>query len=444
VSSSRALKQFGRRLLGVGLAVAAASCATTDAATNDRINPERPIWYGRPSGSMHVMVHRSVTATSRQVGEDYERGRPEIDARHNRVFVGSADRGLYALRASDGSTIWRYETVGIVQSEPYYDEELDTVFFGSHDGALYAVRAADGGLVFRFSSGAEVARKPIRHGETLIFANAADYLFAIDRRSGKPRWQAHRTSALGMEVAGYAGPAIDHRTGIVYTAYSDGNVAAYDVRDGSERWSPVDLAAEVEQSTGVGEAPRYLDVDTTPVLDTDERGTTKVVFVASYAGGVYALDAATGTRVWANDKAKGVTELVLFQEPAHAPSPGGPEGGMGPQIPARKILVASSGTTGLWGLDTGSGRMLWRNPVPEGGITAPAVIAGALMVGTTRYGVLLLSPVNGRVIDGIDFGGAFSQAPAAYGLRAFIMNHQGTLLGIGIQPPTNVIVAPKG
>ena len=42
---------------------------------------------------------------------------------------------------------------------------------------------------------------PVRVGETLLFTNSADYLFAIDRRSGKPKWQAHRPSASGMEMS---------------------------------------------------------------------------------------------------------------------------------------------------------------------------------------------------------------------------------------------------
>jgi len=345
-----------------------------------------------------------------------------------RVFVGSADHGLYALRASNGSTIWRFETLGVVQSEPFYDRQLDVVYFGSHDGALYAVRAADGALLWRFNTGAEVARKPVLADETLLVANASDQLFALDRRSGKQRWTVHRTPALGMEVAGYAGPAYDR--GLVFMAYSDGHVIAYDVADGSEKWTPVDLSAEAEQATG--DAPRYLDVDTTPVVDEGPNG--RVVYVADYAGGVFSLDALTGARLWANEKATGVSELVLWQEPAHPPTPGGPLAG-GPMVPARKMLMASSSTTGLWGLDPANGRMMWRVPVPEGGITAPVAVAGAIMVGTTRYGLFLMSPLNGKVIDGIDLSSGFAQTPAAYGDRAYVMTNQGSFLGIQVETP---------
>jgi outer membrane protein assembly factor BamB len=414
----------------VVVALGASGCGLGELFGGDRVNPEVPSWYNRPSAAMHVFVHRPLTVQGRASGEDWERGKPEIDPDHDRVFVGSSDRGLYALRAGDGSTIWRFETAGLVQSEPLYDDELDYVYFGSNDGALYCVKAATGELVFRFDTGAEVSRKPVRSGETIVFANASDFLFAADRRTGKPKWQAHRTPALGMEISGHAGPAVDPSLGYVYMAFSDGHVAAYDIRDGSEKWTPVDLSAEAEQAAG--EAPRYLDVDTTPIVDEQPQG--HVVYVSSYAGGLYALDASSGARIWSNEKAVGVTDLTLFREPAHSPNPFGPDKD-GPTVPAKGILLASSAATGLLGIDPFTGRVLWRNKVPEGGVTAPVPLAGAILVGTSRYGLFLMSPRNGKVIDGIDLGTGFSQTPAAFGTRAYVTTNSGTFIGVGITPP---------
>jgi outer membrane protein assembly factor BamB len=415
---------------------ALAACATTETA-NDRVNPEVPLWFHRPSGALHVYLDRPLTAPARQVGENYEHGRPAIDALHGRVFVGSADRGLYAIRAGDGETLWRFETLGVVQCEPLYDAERDIVYFGSHDGALYAVQARNGVLLWRFESGAEVGRQPVIGGpgrSMLYFANGADQLFAVERATGKLVWSAHRTPALGMEIAQHAGPAVDGES--VYMAYSDGHVLAYDAKDGAERWTPVDLSAEAEQSAG--EAPRYLDVDTTPIVDDAPGG--RVVYVASYAGGVFALDARSGARVWMNDKAIGATEITLWSEPAHRARPQLGVAGLGtddplPMVPARKVLVASSGVSGLWGLDPVTGRKLWRVPLPEGGITAPTPIAGALLVGTTRYGLFLVSPLDGRPIDGVDLGTGFAESPAAFGNRAFVLSNQGTFLGVQVDDP---------
>jgi outer membrane protein assembly factor BamB len=396
----------------------------------DGVNPDGPLWLHHRSGAIEVVIDRPLTIAGRTTGEDYEKARAAIDADSGRLFIGTADRGFYALRAGDGSPIWRYETLGVVQCEPLYDPELDVVYFGSHDGALYAVRAQDGSLVFRFMTGAEVSRAPVLGGEMLYVANGADQLYALDRRTGKMHWNVRRTPALGMEIAGYAGPTLDR--GKVYMAFSDGRVTAYDARDGTEKWTPVDLSAEAEQSNTGAEAPRYLDVDTTPLLG--EVSGERVIYVASYAGGVFALDAETGARVWANTQAVGATELTMWHEPAHKPNPWGPDKG-GPMEPERRLLFASSGVSGLWALDPTTGQKVWRVKIPEGGMTAPAPIAGAMLVGTSDYGLFLLSPRNGKVIDAIDLGSGFAQAPAVFGNRAYTMSNAGSFLGITISPP---------
>jgi outer membrane protein assembly factor BamB len=420
-----------RYALAVAMASLIAGCGALETG-NDRINPEEPLWLHRASGALHVLFVRPLTASSRVVGEAYERGRPEIDAARGRVFVGTSDGGLYALRASNGSSIWRFETIGSVQSEPLYDADLDMVYFGSDDGALYAVHASDGTLVWRYDSGAEVARRPVLVGEALYFANAADNLFAIDRRSGKTRWHVHRTPALGMEISGYAGPAVDH--GTVFFAFSDGQVGAYDAGDGSERWPPVDLSAEAEQSART-EPLRYLDVDTTPVPD-DLGAQGRVVFVASYAGGLFAIDEERGVPVWRNDKVTGVTDLTVWREARHKANSGSPDFVVGgPPVFALELVLASSAATGMWALEPATGRPVWRIPVPEGGVTAPTPIAGAILVGTTRYGVFLLSPRDGHAIDGFDLGSGFSQTPASFGGRAYLLSNSGTLLALKVEGP---------
>lgn len=388
-------------------------------------HPTQPAWAHRPIHAISIDLRRELTAPDRKVGEEWERGRPEIDPEHMRVFVGSSDRGLYALRAEDGEILWRFETRGAVQSEPLYDPREDVVYFGSNDGALYKVKAETGELLWRFSTNAEVARRPVLANDLLYFVNANDTVLAVEPKTGELRWSRHRSPALGMEIAGYAGPLVTKSR--VYVAFSDGNVMAYGAQNGSEEWTPVDLAAEAEQLTG--NVPKYLDVDTTPVLDTISAG--EVVYVASFAGGVFALDSRTGARVWANDRAQGVTELVLWEQPAHPP-----RDGKGPMIPARKLLLASSGNTGLWALNPEDGQEVWRRPLPEGGISAPVPIAGTLLVSTTRYGLFLFSPLDGGVIDGIDTTGGFAMTPAAYGERGFVLSNGGTWLGVSVLPPT--------
>jgi outer membrane protein assembly factor BamB len=397
-------------------------------------NPEVPLWVHHPGSAMQVTNRRELTAKSRRSGEPWERGRPEIDAPHRRVFVGSSDHGLYALDAVDLATLWRFETANAVQSEPLYDPVEDTVYFGSNDGALYKLRASDGKLVWRFASNAEITRRPVLHTpptgkQALLMVNANDTLVSIDPTTGKMNWYRHRQPAAGMEISGYAGPAV--LGDLVFAAFSDGVVMAFRVDDGAEAWlSPVDLAAEAEQ--GRGEELRYLDVDTTPIVT--RVGDAEAIIVASYEGGLFALDALSGGQLWVNDAVLGATELTLFEGPAK-PRPGSAKDA-GKNPPLHRVIAASSGLTGVWGVAAKDGAELWRRDLPTGGVTAAVPWGGALLVGTTRYGLFLFHPLDGGVLDGVYSGGAFAAAPAAHARRAFALTNEGTLISLHIEPPT--------
>src|SRR5262249_8467832 len=148
--------------------------------------------------------------------------------------------------------------------------------------------------------------------------------------------------AMGMEVAGYSGPEVAF--GRVYMGFSDGTATAFDAVSGDERWQPVDLAGEAEQV--LGEVPKYLDVDTTPIATSIGAG--NIVIFGSYAGGVYALEAESGVMVWSNTSVLGVSDLELWQQPAAVRDD--------TQHAARRLLLVSTGTTGLWALDPETGQ----------------------------------------------------------------------------------------
>ena len=305
-----------------------------------------------------------------------------------------------------------------------YDPSEDVVYFGSDDGALYKVAASNGKLLWRFMSASQVNRQPALHGGRLFFANANDTVVAVEAQTGKMLWQQRRAPIGGMSIAGYAGVA--YGDGRVFVAFSDGNVGCFEAATGASLWPPVDLSEKAESDV-TDEPVKYFDVDTTPVLDTISSG--PVVYVAGYASGVKALDRTTGAPIWANDRISDSYELTVWKQPAHASDDGGP------MIPARKLLIVSTGASGLWALDPEDGTEVWRVPLPEGGVSAPAAIAGTLLVTTSQRGLFLISPLDGKVIDGIELGMTFSMAPAAYGNRAFVLSDGGAWLSLHVSPP---------
>jgi outer membrane protein assembly factor BamB len=101
----------------------------------------------------------------------------------------------------------------------------------------------------------------------------------------------------------------------------------------------------------------------------------------------------------------------------------------------RNLLIAATGSSGLWAIEPSDGTVVWRSRLPDGGVAGPAPIAGALLVSASQLGVYLVSPINGRVIDGIHLTEGVSALPAVYGQHAFVLTNQGQLMGVHVAAP---------
>jgi outer membrane protein assembly factor BamB len=68
-----------------------------------------------------------------------------------KAFVAQVDSGtVYALDLKNGKPLWHYITGARVDSPPTYWK--GRIFFGSHDGSVYALRSSDGVLVWRYQA----------------------------------------------------------------------------------------------------------------------------------------------------------------------------------------------------------------------------------------------------------------------------------------------------
>lgn len=393
--------------------------------------PQQPLWQERPSHSLHVVYRTPIVASSRRRGETYERGQVEIDVKHRRLFVGSSDHGLYSLNAQDGSVRFRYEARGNVQSAPLYDDATDTLYFGADDGALYKLDASNGELRYRFATNSEISERPVLAQGRLYFVNANDTVVCLDAASGKLLWNQHRTPVGGMQIQGNSGILVWQNR--VFAGFSDGMVVAFDAVSGAERWQPVDLAAEAESNLGA--IPQHFDVDTTPVPGMIDG--SPVVYVASSEGGLFALDAESGTQVWHNPGVTGATQLLLWEPPqpgSAATEPAETEPDSAATL-SRRLLIVATGSTGLWGIDPMDGAMVWRSRLPDGGVAGPVPFAGALLVSASQLGIYLVSPVNGRVMDGFHLAEGVSALPAVHGSHAFVLTNQGLLMSMHVAAP---------
>ena len=189
------------------------------------------------------------------------------------VFIGSADKNMYAFDAITGHEKWRFATEGFVESSPTYYNGM--VYFGSNDNSTYALNASSGELAWRYNTSGKVYSSPCVASGYVFFGSADGSLYAVDAISGAFRWNYTTGAAV------YSSPTVG--SNIVYVGSNDAKLHAINASTGQQVW-------EYETGGPIYSSPRVFN---------------NVAYFGSYDGRFYALDAFNGTKVWSfstNDK----------------------------------------------------------------------------------------------------------------------------------------------
>lgn len=321
-----------------------------------------------------------------------ERAVPVFDPDRDRIFVGSSAGALWAF-TSGGTALWMYEAGGSIGSGAYYDPRRQELFFASDDGLLHALNAETAEPRWRAEVGSAVGRTPVATDDAVYLVTDADMVMAFDRSNGEVLWRYQRETPDGFYVTEHAGLTFSRGSSqdLLLTGFTDGVVVALDPRDGSILWER-DTTSDLPPTDTL----RFTDVDTTPVV------VAETVYVASFAGGLFALSRSSGTVEWLRDDLTGVVAI--------AEGPG-------------DRLILASGDLGVVSVRKRDGETEWRTPVGRGAPTTPVLVDDLVVVGETEGGLLALSVVDGREISRIENGHGFA-APlrVEHGLGAVVSN----------------------
>jgi len=193
------------------------------------------------------------------------------------VFIGSADKKLYALDADTGQEKWHFDTKGIVRSTPAV--AAGQVFFGSHDHNVYSVDARTGALRWQHDTLREVVSSPLVVDGMVYVGSRSSDIFAFDASTGKVKWKFFYWSSWVESSARV-------RDGILYIGSSDyQQLLAIDARTGKRVWN-VNLDGSVWSSPAVTAKSIYVGV--VGVAD----------YFIEHRGGFFAVDRATGKVAW--------------------------------------------------------------------------------------------------------------------------------------------------
>jgi len=281
--------------------------------------------------------------------------RPTVEG--GRVFVAGHDGEVHSLDVETGKRRWTTDTELALSAGPAVGQGL--VVVGSSDGLVTALDAADGTLRWQEQLSGEVLAAPALSPTAVVVRTVDGRLYALAPDTGRPLWTAEQRPPR-LSLRGTAAPVV--AGDLVITAFDNGKVAAFALRDGEPRW---------EQTLSIGrgrtEIERLMDLDATPqVIGPD-------VYVVGFRGRIVNLALQSGQVLWVNDMS------------SHA----------GLSVDWTTVYVTDA-EDAVIALNRSSGGELWRQGALRlRRLTAPTAVGRSVVVGDFEGWLHWLDPVTG-------------------------------------------------
>lgn len=325
-----------------------------------------------------------------------------IDARRQRVFVGSSSGVLVAFDGNDGRELFRYDPRAGVEAAPAIDDAWGDLYLASDDGMVHALSGRTGEARWTKPAGSAVRQPPVLGEDAIYLVTEDDRVVALSREDGEVLWTFVREVEVELAIEGHAGLTRSADGTTLYTAFTDGTVVALDASDGSLRWERPTVLDDDDPEQG--DAIRFFDADVTPIEVGD------VLYAASFRTGLYALERSSGTVLW-REPVSGVVALAAHGD----------------------YLVVSSSADGVYALDRETREVVWRRPLERGAPGQPVIhTSGLVLVAESTGSLVVVELRSGREVGRLDAGRGFGTRAALAGRRGWILSNGGQLFAFEI------------
>jgi outer membrane protein assembly factor BamB len=194
-------------------------------------NPQRTSWNTEEvTGNLHIEWYRPIEA--------YIPQNTQIIANYGLLYISTA-KGLYALDAANGETVWRFDTELPLGNSPTVSDGV--VYVGGFDRKIHALDAQRGTYLWGFSEAkAGFDTNPLVVEEKVIVGNRDGGMYAIG---------AHGTPNQGQLIWKYqtGGPihlSAAYKDGVVFFAANDNYAYALNVNTGHLVWKSKQLPGD--------------------------------------------------------------------------------------------------------------------------------------------------------------------------------------------------------
>jgi outer membrane protein assembly factor BamB len=293
-------------------------------------------------------------------------------------------------------------------------------YVGTGGGVFHAVSLADGKIVWTFPAGKPIHGEALATDDALFFVCDIGFLFKLDRKTGAEVWRYDLEDSRVPRILPHPSvDGFDHGAprptladGILYVGSGDGGLHAVDAASGKRVW-------------------RFATQDK---VRTDAFVAGPTVFTASLDHSVYAVERATGKEEWHKELRAEITSSPLVFED--------------------KLLVGTRGSV-LYGLGLEKGDILWRGLFWGSWVeSTPVPWKDKVYIGSSdERAVSCYDPKDGRLVWRTDvFGWAWGRPvvteklvyAAVGGVAPYPIRHVGGLCAIDRQSGRMLWRRPAG
>ncbi len=281
------------------------------------------------------------------------------------LYCGATDGTFYAVNAATGELLWTYQAEGAVLTPPVV---VDSVVYFAGKQTMYALSTTSHQRLWQYRATGMIECKPAVAGDLLLFGSWDRQLRALDRHHGTLRWSWNRTSSFYYAPAACWPAATAER---VFISDPERYVSAISLADGSTIWSS--KTPEAWESIGLSE----------------DRSST--LYVRSLDGCLYAFlaGAPTQQQLWTSNVAYGWDST--------------------PSMPMEKQGTVFTGSKqGFVVAVAAWGGMLWRYWLTHAYVATVTPLDGERVVAAALDGTVALIHGAG---SGVPEPGTASQAP---------------------------------
>jgi outer membrane protein assembly factor BamB len=337
------------------------------------------------------------------------------------MFRGDAQHtGAYAGQGTTvfGGVKWSFHAKGAFVSSPAVVG--DTVFAGNTDNFLYAVNRDSGALTWKFETKGRVVSSPAVAGGMVYFGSYDGNFYAVDATSGALKWKfatagERRFAAKHLHGAEPAAETMPDpwdcylssptvANGKVIFGSGDGTVYALDAASGAKVWA----------------------FKTGNVVHASPAIANGTVYIGSWDTFFYALDAATGAEKWRFKT--GDDEAIHNQTGIQSSA-----------AVAGDMVFFGARDAHLYALNAKTGAKAWDFSTKGSWVIAsPAVRGGHVYVGTSDTGLLFdFDAKTGKLNATVDLKGwPLFSSPALSGGMLYAGSMKGVLHAVDLKTHT--------